>query len=320
MNAIKNFGSKNDNELLLIGLISILIFIWLIIYFIPTIFVNLFGTFLGKIILILVFILVSFKNLNYGIVLLLIFIIIYRFLTLSLKMNSKEGFTWNQTSTNNFLDIQKLINPKIIFDASEIQKQASQKEVDYFNQHATWPWSQNAKELYKQSLNNNPYVRTSPEDAIRTTSTIYNEKAILEMLSWQTKEGQFLLNGVSVNNGEKNPQQDLPNGWGDYAFNSGQISKNNNIVKCGYNKDGDLSMREIQYNGNDGIVYNHVKTTSPIDYNNLENIVPGFSFLNTPCNPCDALKNPPSYDCAFNLEIRGSKKGISPVWKYLWNL
>ena len=317
---IKNFGSKNDNELLVIGLLSILICIWLIVYLIPSIFVNIFNTFLGKIILILVLVLISFKNLSYGIILLLIFIVIYRILTLSSKMNSKEGFTWNQTSINNFLDIQKLINPQIVFDASEIQKQASQKEVNYFIENGQWPWTNETKELYKQSLNTNPYVRTSPEDAINTISTIYNEKAILEMLSWQTKEGQFLLNGVSVHNGKKNPKQDLPNGWGDYAFNSKQISKNNNIVKCSYNKDGDLSMQETQYEGNSGILYNHVKKYTPLDYNDLEKIVPGFSFLNGPCNPCDALKDPPSYDCAFNLDIRGSKKGISPVWKYLWNL
>ena len=221
---IEDFGSKNDNELLLIGLISILIGIWLIMYLIPDIFVNLFNTFLGKVILILILMLVTFKNINHGIILLLVFIIIYRFLTLSFTMYSKnatnnseikEGFTWNKSSTDKFLDIQKLINPQVVFDASEIQKQASQEEVDYFNENGQWPWSDKVKELYKESLDNNPYVRTSPEDAINTISTIYNENAILQMISWQAKEGQFLLNGVSVHDGKGNPYQDLPNGWGD---------------------------------------------------------------------------------------------------------
>ena len=328
-----DFGNKNDNELFLIGLLTIITCIWLIIYLIPSIFVNLFNTFLGKVVLILVLVLISFKNLHFGIILLLLFIVIYRFLTLSIKNyvssnEKKEGFTWEQTTKNNFLDIQKLINPNIVFSADSIQQQVSQKEVEYFNQHGYWPWSDEVKELYKQALNKNPYVRTSPKNAVNTMQTIYNEKAILEILSWQTKEGQFLLNGVSVHNGKKNPLQDLPNGWGDYAFNSGQISKNNNIVKCAYNKDGnsgivnsnELSMQEIQYEGNSGILYNHVKKIIPLDYHNLENIIPGFTFLNGPCNPCDALKNPPNYDCPFNLELRGIKKGVSPVWKYLWNL
>jgi hypothetical protein len=333
---INNFGSNNDNELLIIGLITILIAIWIILYLIPNIFVNLFNTFLGKAILILFVILVSFKNLYYGMILLFTFIIIYRFITLSSysnfyqnqkqNQNHKEGFTWNQGSTNKFLEIQKLINPQIVFNAPEIQKQATQEEVDYFNEHGKWPWTDKVKNLYTESLDNNPYVRTSPEDAINTISTIYNEKAILQMLSWQTKEGQFLLNGVSINSSKKNPYEDLPNGWGDYAYNSKQISKNNNVIKCGYkngDKSGDnsgneLSLQEIEYKGNDGIVYNHVKKINPVDYNNLEKLIPGFSFLKGPCNPCEALQNPPNYNCPFELNIRGTKKGVSPIWNYLW--
>jgi hypothetical protein len=259
------------------------------------------------------------------------FIIIYRFLTLSLysHTNEKEGFTWNQQSTDKFLEIQKLINPEIVFNASEIQQQASQQEVNYFNQHGRWPWSDEVKKLYTESLDNNPYVRTSPEDAINTISTIYNEKAILQMLSWQSKEGKFLLNGVSINTGKSNPYEDLPSGWGDYAFNSKQISKNNNIIKCGYNnqnndksknKSDELSLQEIEHRGNDGIVYNHVKKTTQVDYNNLEKLIPGFSFLKAPCNPCEALNNPPNYNCQFELNVRGEKKGISPIWQYLWGL
>ena len=40
---IKQFGSKNGNEYLIIGLITILIAIWIILYLIPNIFVNLFN-------------------------------------------------------------------------------------------------------------------------------------------------------------------------------------------------------------------------------------------------------------------------------------
>jgi len=319
---IQQFGNKNGNELLIIGLIAILIAVWTVLYLIPNIFVNLFNTILGKAILILFVILVSFKNLSYGMMLLFVFIIIYRFLTLSLDSNQKEGFTWNQQSTNNFLDIQKLINPKIVFDTSEIEKQARQEEVDYFNQNGNWPWSDQVKNLYTESLGKNPYVRTSAEDAINTTSTIYNENAILRIISQQTKEGQFLLNGVSINNLKKNKYEDLPSGWGDYAFNSKQISKNYNIIKCGYNNinSDELSLQEIEHRGNDGIVYTHVKKIKPVDYNNLEKLIPEFSFLKGPCDPCQALNNPPKYTCPFELNVRGEKKGVSSIWKYLWGL
>jgi hypothetical protein len=243
--------------------------------------------------------------------------------------NQKEGFRWNKESTNEFLEIQKLINPEIVFNASEIQQQATQEEVNYFNQNGEWLWSDEVKNLYKDFLNKNPYVRTSPEDAINTISTIYNEQAILQLLSRQAKEGQFLLNGVSINNRKKNKYEDLPSGWGDYAFNSKQISKNNNIIKCGYNnknndayskKSDELSLQEIEHRGNDGIVNTHVKKIKPVDYNNLEKLIPGFSFLNGPCDPCQALNNQPNYNCPFELNVRGEKKGVSPIWKYLWGL
>ena len=315
-----NFNKQN-NELLVIGLMSILIAIWMILYLIPNIFVNLFNTLLGKSILILVVILISFKNLYYGMLSLFIFIIIYRFLTLSQNVNlkQKEGFTWNQSSTNKFLEIQKTINPQVVFNTPEIQKQATQEEVNYFNKNGKWLWSDEVKKLYTESLDNNPYVRTSPEDAINTISTIYNEKAILQMLSWQAKEGQFLLNGVSIHSDKKNPYVDLPSGWGDFAFNSKQISKNNNIIKCGYNNTtNNLSLQEIESRGNDGIVYNHVKKIKPVDYNDLENLIPGFTFLKGSCDPCKNLNNPPDYSCQFKLDIRGTPEGVSPIWQYLW--
>jgi hypothetical protein len=322
---IQQFGNKNGNELLIIGLIAILIAVWTILYLIPNIFVSLFDTILGKAILILCVILVSFKNLYYGMILLCTFIIIYRFLTLSLYSHTiqkvKEGFTWNQESTNKFLEIQKLINPEIVFNTPEIQQQASQQEVDYFNQHGRWPWSDEVKKLYKDSLSKNPYVRTSPEDAINTISTIYNEQAILQIISLRTKEGEFLLNGVSINNRKKNKYEDLPSGWGDYAYNSKQISKKYNIIKCGYNnKTDDLSLQEIEHRGNDGIVYTHVKKIKPVNYNKLEKLIPGFSFLKDPCDPCQAVNNPPKYTCPFELNVRGEKKGVSPIWKHLWGL
>lgn len=322
INKIKQFRSK-DNELMIVGLIFILIVFWLILYIIPNIFVDLFNTILGKAILILFIILVSFKNLYYGILSLVIFVIMYRFINLSNVKNTKikEGFQWNQISTSDFLDIQKLINPGIVFNISEIQKQVSQEELDYFNKNGRWQWSDKIKKLYSDALEKNPYVRTSTEDAVDTTSTIYNEKAISQMLSWQAKEGQFLLNGVSVNTGKSNPYEDLPSGWGDYAYNSKQITKNNNIIKCGYNKSKNtLGLQETEHKGNDGILNSHVKEIKQLDYNELEKKIPGFTFLKGPCDPCQALNNPPNYNCPFELNIRGEEKGVSPIWKYLWGL
>lgn len=336
---INIFSSKTKNELLLIGIISILLSTWILLYLIPNIFVDLFNTILGKAILILIVMLVSFKNLHYGMILLVIFVILYRFMTLSVYANTnttnlsnktREGFTWNQSSTDKFLEIQNLINPEIVFNTPEIQRQATQEEVDYFNKYKKWPWREEVKELYKEALGKNPYVRTNLEDAVNTVSSIYNENAILQMLSWQTKEGQFLLNGVTVNTGEKNPYEDLPSGWGDYAYKSGQITKKNDIIKCGYknNKDNNssninnsnkITLQRIKHMGNEGILNSSVQKLEPVDYHDLEKLIPGFSFLKEPCDPCEALNNPPKYKCSFELNIKDTEKGVSPVWKYLWS-
>jgi cytochrome c2 len=308
------------NELILIGLISIFIFIWIILYAVPGLLSNLFNTILGKLILLSSIILISYKNIKYGIITFVILIIIYRLISYThTNSKTKEGFTWEQSKIDDFLEIQKSINPDVVFDASEVQKQASQEEVDYFIKNGHWKWSKETDDLYIKSLYNNPYVRTNPQTALETMRTIYNENAILQLLSWQSKEGQFLRNGVSLRGGKINKYQALPNGWGDYAFDSGQITHTDNIIKCGTNKnDAKLSLQQILYMGNGGILYEHVKKIIPVDYNNLEKLIPGFKFLKKPCNPCEAMDEPANYTCPFQLDISGSDPGVSDIWKYLW--
>jgi hypothetical protein len=161
-------------------------------------------------------------------------------------------------------------------------------------------------------LNKNPYVRTSPEDAINTIQSIYNENAILEILSWQTKEGKFLLDGVvAIDNNT------LPNGWGDFQYNSGQM-KQGTVYKCAYDTSGNISMVKVKNLGFNGIT----KKTTPISNSDLENTIPGFHFINEhqTCNPCEALNNPPNYNCPFTIQTSATRGGTSEIWKYLWGL
>ena len=186
---------NNDNKTELIGALSILIVIWSILYIIPSFLFSLFDTILGNLILILFVILVGFKNYVQGIIVGVVLLVIYRF------SHFKEGFTWSQDSTDKFILLQKTINPHIIFDINRVKEQASQEELDYFLTNGMWPWSQQVQELYSQAIMKNPFVRTSPKDAINQVRSIYNQAVILEILSWQTKEGQFLQKGVSISDG-----------------------------------------------------------------------------------------------------------------------
>jgi hypothetical protein len=218
--------------------------------------------------------------------------------------------------------IQNSINRHKIFDVDMIeQNQASQEELDYFNKNGLWPWSQKTTELYKEALNSNPFIRTEAMDAINYSRTIYNEAAILRLISYQTKEGKFLLNGVLVQDPSGNPKEALPNGYGDYAYKSGLIDdKTLDIIKCNMKNPNGATLERTTYTGKGGIYGEQTSKVSPVDYNDLENIIPGFQFVNGPCNPCGAVNETPDYSCPFKLSVQNTPAFISNVWQYLWSI
>jgi hypothetical protein len=307
------FNKKNNAEI--VGILTILVLLWSILYLIPQIFVSLFHTVLGKLILFIIVLLVSGYNYIYGIILGISFIVIYRFNQLS---KFQEGFQWSKNSTRDFLAIQKTINPNIVFDVNTIQNsQASQAEVDYFNRNGMWPWSQEVIHLYKEAISKNPYIRTSPKDAVFQTRKIYNQAAILRVLSNQTKEGQFLINGVLVRDVSGNPLEDLPSGYGDFGYNSGLIGDlQDDVIKCNYEEYPTL--QRIRYTGKGGIFNQQTKKITPVDFNDAEKVIPGFTFVNGPCNPCGPLNQVPDYSCPFKLNVQNKPPFISSIWQYLW--
>jgi len=312
---IKNL-STNENKTKFIGLLTILIILWVVLYFIPEILTSLFNTLLGNLILLIIALLVSMFNIKYGIILLLVLVSIYRF------SHIKEGFTWSNQSTKDFLLTQHTINPQSIFDVDFIQKnQASQEELDYFLKNGHWPWSQKVKDLYIEAIKTNPYIRTLPESALQYTMKIYNQAAILRILSYQTKEGQFLLNGVLVQDPSGNKLEDLPSGFGNFPYLAGLIgNKSDDVIKCNTTKENGATLERITYTGKGGIYNEQTRKVTPVDYNNLEKIIPGFTFLSGPCNPCGAINAKADYSCPFQLKVKDKSPFISDVWQYLWNI
>lgn len=71
------FSRKNLN--LVIGLISLLIVLWVVMFAVPSLFVNLFDTVLGNLILIVFIFLAALYNMNLAIGLAIVFIILWRF-------------------------------------------------------------------------------------------------------------------------------------------------------------------------------------------------------------------------------------------------
>lgn len=289
--------TNDENKTMLIGLLTILIFLWLVIYLVPSVFVSLFDTILGRVILVLLVIVVSLNNYRYGLMIGLLLIIFTRFVDI-ISFKEKEGFELSSQSQNNFLKIQSTINPKIIFDMEIIKEQASQDELDYFLKNGMWPWSQDTIDFYTAAINSNPFIRTYAGDSVNYARSIYNEAAILQVLFLQTSEGKFLTSGVQINDGRKNI---LPSGFGNFGYKSGLIKHMNPVIKCNIDDNGKASLEKTEYIGRGRIFGEEIIKKSRIDYNHLESEIPGFKFLNRPCNPCKALNFPPDYTCKYKL-------------------
>lgn len=301
--------SKNIKKILnestqtkLIGLLTILIALWLVLYFIPELFATLFNTLLGNLILILASILTFSYNLKAGAILSLSLIILYRFSALS----RVESFT--DSSLQDFLLIQNTINRQKIFDTNILSKQATQEEIDYFNSHGMWPWSSKTTQKYIDATNKNPYIRTYSKDAVNYARSIYNENAILELLSNQTNEGLFKIDGVFVPNPQGNPKENLPNGFGSFPYESGLLNdRTKDVIKCNLDTN---ELERTTYNGKGGIYGEQLKSVTPVDYNDLTKLIPGFTFLDKPCNPCASVSDRKSVSdrCKFKLNTKTELK------------
>jgi hypothetical protein len=80
------FSKKNMN--LLVGLITILVVMWLVMFVAPSLFVYLFDTFLGNLILIMFIALAAMYNVKLAVGLAAVFIILFRFAYMSVSRMS----------------------------------------------------------------------------------------------------------------------------------------------------------------------------------------------------------------------------------------
>jgi len=78
---------------------------------------------------------------------------------------------------------------------------------------------------------------------------------------------------------------------------------NKNIIKCSTDDEPFLT--------SDG--------KNKINNEDIPNMIPGFSFINEPCNPCTNLNLNNNNKCAFKLNIEGDNN-TSEIWKRIWNL
>jgi hypothetical protein len=77
------FSRKNIN--MVVGLITLLIILWIVFFAVPGLFITLFDTFLGNLILIFFIVLATMYDMNMGIGLAIVFIILWRFSHMSVN-------------------------------------------------------------------------------------------------------------------------------------------------------------------------------------------------------------------------------------------
>ena len=219
-----------------------------------------------------------------------------------LQYNPIEG-GWPQDIISKFLKFQTVTNPNIYFDMKIIQKQATSEEAEILLKTGSWPWTPDVQRMYRDSIARNSYISMNPGTSLNDAQKVYNENAMKQLLSWNSKEGDFLLGGVIVGHTEGMPKNI------------------NNIVRCAAKIDGETEMHKTVYNGYNGINGSLSYTTSVVPNEEIPNVVPGFSFLAEKgvCNPCAPLNSPPDYSCPFIIDT-GNGTIISRIWESLWGM
>ena len=233
--------------------------------------------------------------------------------------NLVESFVWSRDTIKKFDLYQNTVNLNANqFNTSVLQEQASEDEAKELMKNGFWPWTEDTKKQYVEAVWQNPIIKFEPSAALNYAMKLYNETAAKWLLSWNTKEGQFLLYGS--NNSNKDiigiaTGKDLL-GQGQGITVNGQISKKN-IFKC--SDDSNPVLQKTTVNGYN--LSNGFKNTTTVDIalEDIPNEVPGFSFVKNPCNPCSVLNDNPDYSCPFKLNVKGNDE-ISDVWKNLWSI
>jgi hypothetical protein len=326
------FIPKNNN--LFISIIFIFLLFAVIIYIKPQLFLFLFNDVLGNLLLIGLVMGLGVFDIKWAVGLGAIFIILYQATHIA-TTKGLEGMTsstsakdssygpykpyfpdlpvynastWPQQVINDFIKFEQTHNPTYKFDVNIIQQQAAVAEVQYLLKNNQWPWSDEVKKLYRDAMAHNNYISTNLNASLDNAQAIYNQAAILELLSWNSKEGQFLLNGSIIGQSDNLP------------------ANINNVIKCVASSaassaasSNDIKMQKIVYTGYDSLNGSLQSQTSSVEDNDLPSLITGFNFLKGPCNPCSALTQPPGYSCPFSIDT-GNGPDVSPVWQNLWGL
>jgi hypothetical protein len=229
-----------------------------------------------------------------------LFVVFFVFFICVIFSNSKWKEGWTDKTRCDFEQYVKTYNPTYKFNLDIIQKYSNDEDVEYLLNNNIYKWREPTKKLFLDNVSKNKIIQINPETALNQAMNVYPEKAILQKLSWDTKEGNFLLYGSK-----------LPDVKGTPPYTT-------NTAKCIIGNNGEAYMKKKIFTGINNLSGYQKCKENTIKNEELEDTIPGFRFVNEPCNPCSPLNNTPTYDCPFSLNHKGSNKPSS-IWSLLWN-
>ena len=245
-------------------------------------------------------------NYNYKFLLLILLVVsILIFNSYSKKIDGfqNSNIKWSPDLIQRFIKYQQTVNENNTqFDLDILQKQATPEEAEEMLRTGYWPWPDDLKKQYIDNVWASPIIKIEPQYALDYAMKIYNEDTVREMLAWNTKEGHFLLYG------------------GDIGVTDGLPKNVRNTIKCSTDiNDNSVMQKKVYTNMNDWNGYTG-ETVTTVEPANIPKEMPGFNFVNGPCNPCVALNSPGDFSCPFKLNVKEKGNDISDVWKTLWDV
>lgn len=220
------------------------------------------------------------------------------------KKNLEEGFitltplTYSETTITDYNNyIKKLLEDETTANAAnntnsvtmrisvdELQKiGVPEADVQTYIKTGLWPWSQGFINAIKQMLINTPN---------------YDQTTITK----------------SINDAQKNyPEQYYIYFYGKmYVAELNQSTKTKNL-SCNI----DATTKKARGDGMYTLDASGNITTTFVDNSQLPTLLPGFNFLNQPCNPCNILNG--TYDCPYTIP-NSTGQSLFPgfIMEYAW--
>lgn len=218
----------------------------------------------------------------------------------------KEG--WSSDTMTSFNNYKTTALPNVQFNMEVLQKQTDDSDVQYLVDHGHWKWSDDTKQIYQNAMSASSSTKGDPGIVLVDTQKTYNENAVKQALAWDTKEGEFLVYGVSAPLPSTSDKKKKVPAW---VHDSEDTDAS---YKCAEDCSGEPYIQYFDKEGaREGVV---------VPLEELPNQVPGFQFVRGVCNPCEALKENAQYNCPFTIQTSETEKpgDISEVWANLWGV